>query len=292
MSESGGYQCVNVYTTSATAENLSRHDMMAWVNDCLQSSYKKIEELCSGAAYCQFMDMLFPGTIHLKKVKFRTQLEHEYIQNFKLMQGSLKKVACDKEVPINRLVKGRFQDNFEFLQWFKKFFDANYDGREYNAAESRGGVNLGNSALGGSSNSGVSLSRPAPARSGISAKPTARTAPMRPSPKSGIGSGLRPRVSAGSNGSAADHRQIQELEGRMSEMKVTVNSLERERDFYYGKLREIEVLCQADTDEDRSQFTEKVLDILYATEDGFAVPDENPDDPDLLANEVSPAEEY
>lgn len=31
-------------------------------------------------------------------------------------------------VPIDRLVKGRFQDNFEFLQWFKKFFEANYSG--------------------------------------------------------------------------------------------------------------------------------------------------------------------
>lgn len=32
---------------------------------------------------------------------------------------------------MERLVKGRFQDNFEFLQWFKKFFEANYDGKEY-----------------------------------------------------------------------------------------------------------------------------------------------------------------
>lgn len=28
-------------------------------------------------------------------------------------------------VPVDKLVKGRFQDNFEFVQWFKKFFDAN-----------------------------------------------------------------------------------------------------------------------------------------------------------------------
>lgn len=34
-------------------------------------------------------------------------------------------------IPVERLVKGKFQDNFEFLQWFKKFFDANYDGKEY-----------------------------------------------------------------------------------------------------------------------------------------------------------------
>ena len=38
-----------------------RHEMLAWVNDCLHSRMRKIEEMCSGAAYCQFMDMLFPG---------------------------------------------------------------------------------------------------------------------------------------------------------------------------------------------------------------------------------------
>ena len=52
---------VNVYSTSVTTDNLSRHDMLAWVNQCLDSRFSKIEEMCSGAAYCQFMDMLFPG---------------------------------------------------------------------------------------------------------------------------------------------------------------------------------------------------------------------------------------
>ena len=35
----------------------------AWVNECLQSQFIKIEELCTGAAYCQFMDMMFPGKL-------------------------------------------------------------------------------------------------------------------------------------------------------------------------------------------------------------------------------------
>ena len=49
-------------------------------------------------------------------------------------------------VPIDKLIKGRFQDNFEFLQWFKKFFDANYSGQEYCALSARGGGKLGNAA--------------------------------------------------------------------------------------------------------------------------------------------------
>ncbi len=33
---------------------------------------------------------------------------------------------ADKIVPVDRLVKGRFQNNFEFI---KKFFDSNYNGQ-------------------------------------------------------------------------------------------------------------------------------------------------------------------
>ena len=97
-------------------------------------------------------------------MKFNTKQEHEYITNFKVLQAAFKKMSVDKIVPVDRLVKGKFQvimvvmvtivgrlmvwttvclvmvmvarvskaklqDNFEFLQWFKKFFDANYGGQ-------------------------------------------------------------------------------------------------------------------------------------------------------------------
>ena len=53
-------------------------------------------------------------------MKFNTKLEHEYINNFKVLQAAFKKMNVDKIVSVDRLVKGKFQDNFEFLQWFKK----------------------------------------------------------------------------------------------------------------------------------------------------------------------------
>jgi len=301
------YQCVNVYATSATSDNLSRHDMLNWVNDCIQSNYKKIEELCSGAAYCNFIDMLFPGSINLKKVKFRTNLEHEYIQNFKQLQSAFKKVGCDKEVPINRLVKARFQDNFEFLQWFKKFFDSNYDGREYNAMEARAGVPIGAGSVSAGSGSGninttYSSSRLTQQRmSAPAVKPVGRAAPTaRPTAPRQPMAGLTRRsplnnshTDHGNNG-AANHK-MEEIEGKMTEMKLTVDSLERERDFYYGKLREIEVLCQNDELTDKPMLVEKILEILYATEEGFAVPDDSPVDGDghaLILDQEQSVEEY
>uniref|UniRef100_A0A2S2PFF6 Microtubule-associated protein RP/EB family member 1 n=1 Tax=Schizaphis graminum TaxID=13262 RepID=A0A2S2PFF6_SCHGA len=49
----------------------------------------------------------------------------------------------DMIVPIDRLVKGRFQDNFEFLQWFKKFFDTNYQMNDYDPVGARSGEGMG-----------------------------------------------------------------------------------------------------------------------------------------------------
>ena len=89
------------------------------------------------------LNILSSGSVAIKRVKFDTKLEHEYIQNFKLLQASFTKLNVDKALPVDRLVKGRFQDNFEFMQWYNKFFMANYDGCAYAAFEVRGCIRLG-----------------------------------------------------------------------------------------------------------------------------------------------------
>merc|ERR1719244_1324946 len=199
--------------------------------------------------------MLFPGSIQIKKVKFNTKQEHEYINNFKVLQASFKKMSVDKIVPVDRLVKGKFQDNFEFLQWFKKFFDANYGGQDYDALAMRGGEEVG---------SGGKASRPAPRPAPAAARPPASRAPA----NGGMSGGAR------SNGvSAGAQAQIEDLTTQVLEMKLTVEGLEKERDFYFGKLRDVEVMCQENEAED-GEIIRKVLDILYQTEDGFAVPEE------------------
>lgn len=75
-------------------------------------------------------------------------------------------------VPIDKLVKGRFQDNFEFLQWFKKFFDANYSRTEpYDALAMRGGEAMGSG--GNNAPHGTNAKRTTP-RDVNSTKPAAR----------------------------------------------------------------------------------------------------------------------
>lgn len=46
---------VNVHSTNASENNLSRHDMLAWINDTLHTNYTKIEELCSGNEHPAFI---------------------------------------------------------------------------------------------------------------------------------------------------------------------------------------------------------------------------------------------
>lgn len=59
----------------------------------------------------------------------------------------------------------------------------------------------------------------------------------------------------------------------MQEINLLNDTLARERNFYFNKLRDIEVLCQSESSNDsEKEFKEQVLNILYAVEDGFTSP--------------------
>merc|ERR1711884_61189 len=201
--------------------------------------------------------MLFPNCVQLKKVKFRTKLEHEYIQNFKVLQASFKRMQVDKIIPVDKLSKGRFQDNFEFLQWFKRFFDANYDGQEYDPIAARDGLELGSKMP---SNGQSKM----PAKTSVTKRPTANRM------SSGASRSTRPM----GGGGAPSVAQVEELNAQILEKNLTIEALEKERNFYFEKLRDIEVLAQEYEVEDVSGISQKVLEVLFATEEGFAVPED------------------
>ncbi|KAJ8408968.1 hypothetical protein AAFF_G00239890 [Aldrovandia affinis] len=270
---------VNVYSTSVTSDNLSRHDMLAWINESLQLNLTKIELLCSGAAYCQFMDMLFPGSLPLKKVKFAAKLEHEFIHNYKLLQASFKKMNVDKIIPVDKLVKGKFQDNFEYVQWFKKFFDANYDGKGYDPVEARQGQEtapLPNPSMSALNKPKKILNADDGASRRKITKPSAMIAPQRsaavakPPPKMAPGLARRPGAGGGDEEKA-------ELVQEVNILKSTIQDMEKERDFYFGKLRNIELICQ-EKEGEGDPTLQRIVDILYATDEGFVIPDAESED--------------
>lgn len=146
------------------------------------------------------------------------------------------------------------QDNLEFLQWTKKFWDLNFPDHDYDAVARRKGGAL--PAGGGSASAPPRTTASAAARRGGT------------TPSGG------PRVAkAAGPGTAA-------LQQENATLKETVTGLERERDFYFSKLRDIELLIQQAVDEDpelekqEDGLVKHIQTILYSTEEGFEIPAE------------------
>jgi len=249
---------------SNSSDNISRSEMIEWVNGGLSLNYSKVEHLCSGSAWCQYMDMLFPGSVPIKRIKFDAKQDYQYIDNFKILQTAFKKKGVDKVIPVERLVKGRFQDNFEFAQWFKKFHDANHNGGEYDAPGRRSGKAVANSGGAGPT--------PASARSATTKKKaaptTGRTQTIRTSPARGTASSAS---SSGSSAGGVSKSKYEEAQTRATELQLQIDGLEKERDFYFGKLRDIEILCQQ-PEVETIPVVEEITKVLYATEEGFEAP--------------------
>ncbi|RKP34938.1 EB1 domain-containing protein [Dimargaris cristalligena] len=226
----------------------SRQELLGWVNQMLQLNFTKIEQLGSGAAYCQVMDSIY-GNIPLSKVKFNSKGDYESIQNYKILQNCFNANKIDKVIPVERLMKNRFQDNFEFLQWLRRFWEQYCPGGNYDAVNRRRGQ--------------------------VVEVPGAERAPSRTT--RGVPAGRAPSAtgSAGSRGGMADPKTatlIQDLNKQITELKVNIDGVEKERDFYFNKLRSVEIYLQqleGEFTENETVLVREIQAILYSTEDGF-----------------------
>jgi len=258
---------------------VSRGELLAWLNDLLDLDYAKVEQICNGAALCQIFDCIFPGTVPLSKVNFDSKLEYKWIDNFKVLQKALEKNNIDKEVPVAKLIKGLYQDNLEMLQWVKKFFDVNYKGEPYNAIEKRRTAQAPYASDKGKPGRDYVAGTPAPTsllkeQPASSKKPGSATkASPSSSVKSPSATAKKPTpvkattpIKSSTPSKASDESKVQELNQQLADLKVTVDTLERERDFYFGKLRDIEILTQSYEGEG-AEIINQIQKILYATDE-------------------------
>jgi len=229
----------------------SRQELVQWLNNLLQLNITKVEQCGTGAALCQVFDSIYLD-IPMSRVKFNVNTEYAYLQNFKVLQNCFTRHQIDRPVNVEQLVKCKMQDNLEFLQWTKRYWDQYFPGGDYDALARRRG-------------SGAPAPAPASARSSAGAARRGTT------PTTG------PRVAkAGGIGGGNSAVLLQEN----NTLKETVQGLERERDFYFSKLRDIELLVQQACDEDpeiekqEDGLIKHIQTILYSTEDGFEIPAE------------------
>jgi RP/EB family microtubule-associated protein len=52
---------------------------------------------------------------------------------------------------------------------------------------------------------------------------------------------------------------------QLQDLKITEDGLQKEIEFYFGKLRDIEITCQENENEE-DPVIERILEVLYATE--------------------------
>lgn len=245
----------------------SRAELIAWVNDLLQISYTKIEQCGSGAAYAQIIDSIYHD-VPLSRVKMNANQEYEYVNNFKVLQSVFKKHQIDKPIPVTALIKCKMQDNLEFMQWLKKYWDMHFPGGEYDAVARRRGAPADPNPL--------IAAPPAALRSSTNGGAARAAAGTRRAPVAS--GGVRAGSRAG--GSAASSREVEQLTAQLDEFKLSLEGLEKERDFYFNKLRDIEILIGARAELKDGTVSEIEMDnlkqmqaILYSTEEGFEVPD-------------------
>lgn len=54
---------------------------------------------------------------------WEAKTDYEYVQNYKLLQVAFTKNRVQKHIDVDKLIRGKYQDNLEFCQWLKAFYD-------------------------------------------------------------------------------------------------------------------------------------------------------------------------
>ncbi|KAG8463859.1 hypothetical protein KFE25_000027 [Diacronema lutheri] len=240
-----------------------RKEIVAWIQGKYQPNLQRVEDLCTGAVYCQIIDSIYPNSVQLGKVKFQAKTETDFIHNFKVLQAAFVKNKLDRHIDVEKLCKRNFQMNLEFIQWMKILHDTMVDPSDtsYNAEErlrAAGVKPLEATKIGAGGTGGGAKRAPAP--------PVAKKENVQPASRPAVGGASAKAAAVDTSGGKLAQAQLE-----ITDLKLTVDGLEKERDFYFGKLRDIEILCQ--THEDQSlPFLQNVLSILYQTEDDFVTP--------------------
>ena len=116
---------------------VGRGELLQWVNELLELNVTKVEQWATGSIYWQILDAIYPGTFPLAKVNWQAKHEYEFVNNFKILQKAFDSNGITRHIEVQKLVKAKYQDNLEFLQWLKRYFDLNYNGEPYDAVGRR-----------------------------------------------------------------------------------------------------------------------------------------------------------
>ncbi|KAL3910389.1 MAG: hypothetical protein SGARI_002145, partial [Bacillariaceae sp.] len=154
---------------------VGRQQLLSFFNDLLDLNLTKIEQTASGAVACQLTEIIFPGSVPMSRVNWEARIpsqdavsndcqihsfsspntiltsvlspllsrsDYEFVNNYKLLQAAFTKHAVQRHVDVDKLIRAKYQDNLEFCQWLKAFYDqsgaAPSDGYDAKAVRAKG----------------------------------------------------------------------------------------------------------------------------------------------------------
>ncbi|KAJ3011103.1 UNVERIFIED_CONTAM: hypothetical protein HDU68_001821 [Siphonaria sp. JEL0065] len=221
----------------------SRTELLAWANDLSQLGLTKIEQCGSGIVQCVIMDSIYRD-VPLKKVKFNAKHEYEYIANFKGGEyDALARRAASPTASTANLARA--------------------------SGPTKGSANSVQTGM-KKTLSTTSVTSPAPK----SARTTISTT------RSPINNTTTSMPSAAKRNQELEEqyqRNLDDMTQQTMELKLTVEQVEKEREFYFTKLREIELFVQEQVENlgvlETAEVLEQIQAIMYKTEEGFEIPD-------------------
>jgi len=274
---------------------VGKKTLIDWVNNFLEINIEKVEQMATGAIYCNLWDAIHPGTMPMSRVDFTVRNEYDFTKNWKLIQNGFQKAGIDKLVPVQRLIKARYQDNLEFLQWMYKYARDTYQGDPdeptYDAigrrSKSKGGRDFtGSSKPGGRR---TKSSRPTSAASRGTARTYTGKSAVAGNRNTSSGRQRGPNGQSGGGGGRSNvndqeleqlrnenkrlnesrdelQSKVDTLEQSQGEIEKIAKDIENERDFYFNKVVAIENRLKEEQSQD-SQLLKHLFEILYQTEE-------------------------
>jgi len=266
---------------------ISRNELLTWINDTLKINLQRVEQLGSGAVHCQLLDIVYPNKIPLHKVNWRAKFEYEFVYNFKILQQSFTKFNIPKYIDVERLIKAKYQDNFEFALWMRRFVVANVPAfKEYDAFARRGNIEI-DFSFNEKASVKPSVSKESLAKGqGLMSKPKSILAPRQPGLKNDSMYSQRSSENGSTHGGstsnlfsnlpAGESKVLMDLHNMIERQKADKNPqleiLRAERDFYYSKLRDIDhILDVYNPSNNVENLINNIREILYLTPEKIAI---------------------
>ena len=100
----------------------SYEELINWINNLLKTNIVSIQQACNGAIACQILDASHPGNVPLHRLKLEvTQFQH-LVSNYRVLQHAFIKQKIARKFNAETLIRSGPQENLEFLQWMRQYY--------------------------------------------------------------------------------------------------------------------------------------------------------------------------